>query len=1263
MTPFPLTREQQGLWVEWKLSTQGISYNTCVQATLDGPVDPELFSHAIATVIARYQLLHGYCTEQQGEPVIALSAEPYSKNIVDVCDVSEGAEQETPASRARALAILNRKRDAAINLGEFPLVRSALVRSSAQRWYFIGVVPHIISDGYSAVFILQAISKIYNDGIDQPQPDAETERKDWSDYLQWRAEVPQQKHSDARDYWRDALRGAEHFTPISQRQAPATDTLGRRRYFSLDGDVTKRLGKLAFAQRTSLFSSLAALYAAFLYRRTDQQDILIAHPVDLRPPGYRDAFGFYVNIVPLRVDLSERPSFAELVRRIGATRRASKKHLHLPSLDIITAKRTDDPAFDGRLTNVSMGQTVSRFQGLTLDGIHCEPLDNDMIHVRDDLSLMYEVSETHIGLWFEYRQSQFSETDIDAMVGQMERLINAIDADPEQPIDAIDIVGNDEQQRLLANARGPKIKPAANTWNDAFQAVCRSHPTQIALQVERDGELLELSYQQLNAAAEQLHQQISVNDANVVVLLDRSPEQIVALLAILRSGNAYVPVDVSQPPARIAAIIADCNAARLITSAAALTELEESLGQSFQALHQPFDFAAALSANTIAPPAATAAGSNPAAEQLAYIIYTSGSTGTPKGVAVSHGAMQQRMAWLQHAFPLTAANRMLCNTSYAFDVSVAEMFWPLASGATLTLTDPDQSRDFRYMRDLIERRSVTTTALVPSALAALLEGPEAKRQLASLELVLAAGEALPLKLAQRFYQHCSAALVNVYGPTEATIYATCKAVAPTDQDITIGSAIANTEAYVLSSGLALTPQGGIGQLTLAGPGLAAGYLNQPELTAQRFVDHPYGAGRLYLTGDRARVLASGEIEFLGRSDDQIKLRGYRIELGDIAVALSAIDDITDAAVIIQQATVGNSQRASLIAYYSTRAASEPDSQWLREQLARQLPGYMIPNQFVAVASVPRLASGKLDRQRLPVDATPMDRGAAPNSAVEKAMATAWARALGVSADSIGLDSHFFELGGDSLLLIGLISELEQQGLYLDVHELFEHPTIATAAPLVRTEQAIVVDQTPVVGTWPALARHRKLLSDGFSKPEHWNRCIVVRFDRHLDAEALQASLNAIVAHHDGLRLTFEQGPQGPLMTHHAVADVPATVAHLDLTGTDIATRTARETEFLNALNASFKLHMAPLFKLAMIDTEVQSTVAIISHHLLIDMRSCQILMEDLLSGYQLAVSHRTIRLPAKTTSVGALSEALHGAIDKQWHREELPYWSAQLSGA
>lgn len=1253
MAPFPLTREQQGLWVEWKLSAQGISYNTCVQATLDGPVDPERFSHAIGTVVARYQLLHGYCTEQDGTPVIALAAEPYS---MDIIDVSEGSATETATARQRALAILNRKRDAAINLGAFPLVRAALVRAAAERWYFIGVVPHIISDGYSAVFILQAISKIYNDGIDAAQPEDEHDRKDWSDYLQWRAEVPAQKHTDARDYWRSALHGADHLTAVTSKDASATDTLGRRRYFEVDAEVNKRLGKLAFAQRTSLFSSLAALYAAFLHRRTDETDIIIAHPVDLRPPGFRDAFGFYVNIVPLRVDLRDRPSFAELVRRIGATRRASKKHLHLPSLDIIAAKRAEDPSFDGRLTNVSMGQTVSRFQGLTLDGIVSEPLDNDMIHVRDDLSLMYEITETHLGLWFEYRQSQFSEADIDAMVDQMQRLIAAVVHDPDQPIDAIDVLAPQERSRLLAIAQGPQLSPTYPTWIEQFEHTCRKHPDQQALLFEQHGATHSVSYRQLHDAAEQLSKAIGGRDQCVVLLLDRSPEQIIALLAVMRSGNAYVPVDLAQPPVRIAAIVEDCQAAHVICSAATLSMQDPNVQQR----HLPVTLEALLDPAE-APDPQRHVPPIPTPDQRAYVIYTSGSTGTPKGVEVTHHALQQRLAWLQEEFPLTAGTRVLCNTSYAFDVSVAEMLWPLACGATLTLTDPNLSRDLRYVGALIERQKIAAAAMVPAALNALLEAPDAAQQLSSLRRLLVAGEALPLSLAQRFYQICSGALINVYGPTEGTIYATRKRVDKSDEHITIGTAIANTQAYVLSPGLALTPAGATGELCLGGPGLASGYLHQPELTAARFVDNPYAHGQLYRTGDRARLLASGEIEFLGRKDEQIKLRGYRIELGDITVALNRIAGIEDAAVIVQSQAQDNSSRDMLVAYYSGADRSAVE---LREALCDALPGYMIPNRFVRLDAIPRLPSGKLDRHQLPID-TPADTSQSrqPHSPTEQAMARAWANALGLTVDQISMDSHFFELGGDSLLLIGLVSELEQQNLYIEVHELFEHPTIATAAPLVRTEQAIAVDQAPVTGTWPALARHRKLLSDGFVKPQHWNRCILVRFDRHLDPDALQASLGAIVAHHDGLRLTFHASDQGPLLTHHAVDAVPARLQRLDLTGVEASLQSTQETAYLNQLNGSFELHQAPLFQLALIDTETQSTVAIVSHHLLIDMRSCQILMEDLLHAYQMAVSHRRIRLPSKTTSIGAYSEALHGQIDAQWQRDELPYWIEQLRHA
>ncbi|MEM6545401.1 MAG: AMP-binding protein, partial [Pseudomonadota bacterium] len=1004
-----------------------------------------------------------------------------------------------------------------------------------------------------------------------------------------------------------------------------------------------------------------------------------------------------------------QPSFSDLVERVGKTRRADRKHHHLPSLDIVQAKRQVQSDFDGRLTNVSMGETVSRFQGMSMEGIESMGVDNDVIDVRDDLSLMYEVAEDRIGLWIEYRNSAFDEAEIDKLVARLQKLVAAIQQDPERPIAEIDILEPGEREQIVAAGDGgPLTVSEANTdvftaatLAEAFARSAAKHgdapavffrssdaDSQKGREVEQQA-TQQLSYRELEqrvrAYAALLRNDIGATSKPIAICLPRSPQQLIALLATMASGHSYVPLDPSIPNARALAILQDCGALHLITTPELSSIFNGWTGTQ-------------IAAPEVSPLGGQSPG-EPKAEQAiqpanahAYVIYTSGSTGLPKGVRVSHRAVLQRLAFLQSEYALTPSDRMLTNTSYTFDVSVAEIFWPLLAGASLVMAEEEESRDPRALRQLISTHGVSCTCIVPSALTGLLtagglassvelepsaglnEEPSAglgtepsaglgkaslsvTDALASLRLVLVAGEALPQTLAHDFHTLCDGRMVNLYGPTEGTIYASATDIDPITSDITIGKAIAATQLYIINSATQLQPFGTEGELAIGGDALAEGYLGREELNLERFQPNPFATGRIYKTGDRARMRPDGVVEYLGRADAQVKLRGFRIELGEIEHLLREHAAVSDAAVLVDD----GGSRKQLLAYYE--GAPVPGSE-LRGFLESRVPSYMVPNRIERIQDgIPRLPSGKLNRGALPktTDGAPISI-TAPRTEREKSVAECWAKVLDVPTAQIGLESNFFELGGDSLLLISLVCELEAKGLFVEVHELFDNPTVAGSLPFLQQEQEYSSNQSPVIGSYPALARHRKLFADGFAHPAHWNRCILIDFHRLLDQDALQEAANAVSAHHDGLRLSFHEQNGDISFRFHPPGAMETTLSYLDLSALPAEVREKKKYGLLNELNESFDLAKPPLIKIAMIDDERRSTVALIVHHLLIDMRSCQVLLEDLLSSYQAAISHRSVRLPRKTSSLAEWTQALHAHIDQQWKQEELSYWQHELAG-
>jgi len=1256
-TTLPLTREQEALWVEWKLSPVGNSYNTCIQMRLEGELSVPRFRRAIADVVAKFDLLRAYCVEVDDRPMLQLAQAPFE---LDVVDLTDGTTTETPGRHRQAITELQRRRDAAIDLKTFPLIRAALVQTAPQTFYFIGVVPHIISDGYAAVAILEAISTAYNDGTAGLRTAYPDDQRGWQDYLRLRADQPAAERQAAAKHWQEVLDGAQHIVPIChtarQLEAGLADTRGARYFLSFGIERLKRFNRLARSRRTSVFAVFAALYATLLYRQTSQTDLIIVFPVNVRPPGFRQTFGLFVNMLPLRLDLSGNPTFAELVEQIGQRRREDKPHQHLPGLDIVRARREQVSGFDGRLSNVSMGQTVSRFRGLDIPGVHCTALDNDAIHVRDDLSLMYEVGEVQVGLWLEYRTSAFTAAEVAHMAERLLRIVEAADADPNVRIGSIPLLDHAAEQAVLDLGRGPQwpVTPAAyGSW---FESCARRHAERIAI----DDDAQAITYAELERWSRHLAARLSIRPGPVAIVMDRSPAQLVTLLAALRSGAPYVPLMPNQGAVRLDAILEELQPAWLVSEPELLTRLR----LDWRAIHltpatRPPE---PLSTDTDEPDRV-----DPTAP--AYVIYTSGSTGTPKGVQVSHAALAYRLDWLTTEFPLQPGEAVLQNTSFAFDVSVAEILWPLTAGAKLVLSEPRQARDPGYLRKLIERHRISTVLMVPSALRTLLpESAHERSRLGCVRRILCAGEPLNHGLAEDVLSATNAKLFNVYGPTEAVIYATCREILPTDRAITIGRPIAHTSVAVVNDHLCLQPIGVPGELCIGGPGLADGYWQQPGMTRASFIEGVIDGGRWYRTGDRVCLSADGELTFLGRSDGQIKLRGHRIELGEIEHVLRSQPGVTDAVVMATPPTGGGPQQ--LIAWASCadrRADGAPPpghclaaGHW-RKTLGRQLPDYMIPNRLLWLLELPRLPSGKLDAARLPaLESVRITADDTPMNDQERAAATIWAEVLGIPLSAINRHSNFFELGGDSLMLIALSTRLGRIGLYLDVAELFEQPTIAGAIPLARTEPRELIDQSPVQGNFPLLPRQRKFFADGFAYPAHWNRSFVVSFSSLVNAEALQCSLEAVMRHHDILRASFPVIEHRRCMRVHAASEAVLPLRRYDLTGVGHADRRGHVIRYLDDLNANLDLAAPPLLRAVLFEEEERATLGLVIHHLLIDMRSCQILLEDLADAYRAQVSHRPQHLPARTTSAAEWSERLEQMVDRHWQADEVPFWARQL---
>lgn len=1215
---YPLTRQQQGLWVEWKRDPNDISYNTCVQVEMEGELDVERFKSSASSAVEHFDMLRSYLVEEDLKPFLAFGEEKYELPFSDFSD----GEVESDELRQKAIKILDKIRLEPIPLDKYPLVNAHLVKTAKNKFYFIGVVPHLISDGVSAVMFLQSLSACYNHGKEFLKENFAHEDTRWPDYLKLCDEkFPKEKLDEAHEYWAHNLANVSHKVDIGNKPCNRQSNLGLRFKFDSSLEVFGQLRKIARANKTGLFSVISASLAAFISRYYAPEDMVIGYPVNLRPAGYRNAFGFYVNVLPLKIGFDKGDSFNDLVRKSHEQRKKDKEFQYLPSIDIIRSKRKVDSSFDGQMFNVSMAETVSRLQNLDLENIKSTSLDNETIEIKDDLSLIYEVREDGISFWFEYLKEIFDESQIADMAKNFTKLLENMAANPDGAISGFDIV----EDFIVSEGEAEESKGLDII--SEFKKVVKANGVKEALIFNNQ----KISYHDLDERSDSLAKYLALNvdksEKFIALVLPYSVERIVAMLAVLKAGFAYIPVEEDTPLERVKTIIEDSGAKNLVS----LKKIDAGANNI-------------VLGDLLLEKGAFEAVKN----ELAYVIYTSGSTGKPKGVLVEQDKVVSRINWLKKEFKLSPKEKVLQSTSYSFDVSVAEIFWPLLSGATLVILDEEKRKDFRYQAELIDGHKITAACMVPSAISALLKAVDKDLP---FKYLLSAGEAMSRDLVNEYYKYGrDGSLYNVYGPTEAVIYASFKPICKSDK-ITIGKAIDNTKLYVLNDELKIQPKNAVGELCIGGDGLALGYLNRDDLTKEKFVDNPYGKGKLYRTGDLVSFNDDLEVKYFGRIDSQVKIRGYRIEIGEIEAKLLEIKQIKEAVVFVNE----NSQIVGAIV-----VDGDIDDLGIKKYLAKFLPSYMVVQFLVRFDELPKLDSGKINKRQLQnacrdkiLDVNVSKELIKPKSEKEKIMAKIWSDVLRVKLDVVGVNSNFFELGGDSLMIIELECLAEKSGIYLDVNSIFKDPTILGLLENASDKPLKKFNQEMVEGRLGLLPRQVKFFEDGFKKPHQWSRCVVVESKKAVDINKFRESLKEVMDHHDALRISFEQG----FANNHG--SIEAMINVYDFSDKKLCDDLTKET--LNKELASFDIAKAPLIKVVYLKFKKHFRIALIVHHLLLDMRSTRIILEDLMMNFMSKVQGQKFEFGYKTSSVGdylgKLNEHLEGDFE-----DEINYWSSELEG-
>lgn len=1028
---FPASFFQESLWLHDQLQPGLAVYTIPCCFRLRGLLHVNILEQVLHTLVQRHETLR--TTFQVFEEQLVQVVSPILSIPLQVLDFRNLAQAEQEAEVQRLItAEVQRPFD--LTCG--PLLRTTLLQLATEEHILLLTIHHIIFDEWSIRVLYKELAALYTAFMhDQPSPLLELPIQ-YADFAVWQRQWLQgEVLATQLSYWRQQLSGAPTLLELpTDHLRPAIQTFrGAQQRFVLSQKLANALKEFTRRKGITLFIMLLSAFEVLLYRYTNQTNIVIGSPIANRDrSGMEGLIGFFLNMLVLRTDLSENPSFEEVLKRVGEVALGAYAHQDLPFEKLVEQLNPERNMSYNPLFQVLF--TLQSNPPLTFDlpGLHLQLVEAKTETAKFDLSLILKDTEQGlIGTW-EYSTELFEAATISRMTGHFQTLLEGIIVNPEQLISNLPLLTATERQQMLVEWNATQTSyPKDQCIHQLFEEQVERTPKAVAVIFEDQ----HLTYQQLNRRANQLAhylQKLGVGpDVLVGLCVERSLDMVVGLLGILKAGGAYVPLDPGFPAERLIFMLEDAQVSILVTQQRLSGHL---LSPQAKVVCLDTDQAMlAQQSETNLLPTATSA-------HLAYVIYTSGSTGRPKGVQIIHQAVINFLLSMRQRPSLRAEDTLLAITTFSFDIAVLELFLPLVVGARVVIANSDVVLDGTALMETLSRTRTTVMQATPVTWRILLA---AGWQGSPHFKILCGGEALSLELAQQLLPR-SASLWNLYGPTETTIWSSICQIKAEDKVVTIGRPIANTQLYILDVQLQLVPIGVPGQLYIGGDGLALGYLNRPELTAERFIPHPFSddpGALLYKTGDLARYQADGTIEHLGRLDFQVKLRGFRIELGEIEVLLNQHPAVQNSIVTHQEDIPGDSR---LIAYLTLKQGHTPSVSDLRSHLRKKLPDYMVPSAFLIIDALPVTPNGKVDRRALPkvegLRAALETAFVAPQTESERTIATIWQEVLGIK--KVGMQDNFFDLGGNSLLLAQIHRKLQTMlKRTIALLELFEYPTV------------------------------------------------------------------------------------------------------------------------------------------------------------------------------------------------------------------------------
>ncbi|MDJ0603596.1 non-ribosomal peptide synthetase, partial [Microcystis sp. M53602_WE12] len=1264
-TELPLSFAQQRLWFLDQLQPNSALYNIPMVLYFRGNLNQKALEQSLREICNRHEVLRTNFVTIDGQPTQIIQTTRETISVVDLQDLPIHEQEE------KTEQLKQKQATQTFDLAKESLIRITLVVLSETEHLLLVCMHHIISDGWSIEVFIHELTSLYNAYTQNHPANLAPLPIQYADFALWQKQWLQGDVLQSQlNYWQNQLTAAPPLLSLpTDHPRPAVQSfVGTQQEFSLSPKLSQALTELSRQQGVTLFMTLLAAFDALLYRYTGSSDILVGTPIANRNRGEIEGLiGFFVNTLVMRTDLSDNPSFSQLLTRVREVTMDAYAHQDLPFEMLVEALQPERDLSHTPLFQVAFVLQNTPKSEIAMTGLTVTDLPPENTTAKFDLTLaMVNTDDGLKGVW-EYNTDLFESSTIERLSGHFLNLLGGIAANPQARISQLPLLTESETNQLLIEWNNTQVDyPEYKCIHQLFEEQVKRTPDAVAVVCSQQ----QLTYNELNCRANQLAhylRKLGVKpDELVGICLERSLDMIVGLLGILKAGGAYLPLDPDYPSERLQFAIADAQLSLLLTQEGLIDKLPEH-----QAPLILLDrFTEELNQNSQDNLTGVVTANN-----LANLIYTSGSTGKPKGVMVEHRGLFNLAQAQIKTFNVQSNSRLLQFASLNFDASIWEIILSMGAGATLYLDSKDALMPGLPLMGILKDYGITHIILPPSALAALpLE------EIPELQTIIVGGEACSEELIKQWATGRN--FFNAYGPTETSVCATVEKWTDETLKVTIGRPIANTQIYILDSHLQPVPIGVPGELHIGGMGLARGYLNRPELTQEKFIPNPFEKdevipptplnkggnepSKLYKTGDLARYLPDGKIEYLGRIDNQVKLRGFRIELGEIESLLNQNEAVQSSCVIVREDNLGDKR---LVAYVVPQPEINLTINEIRQFLRAKLPDYMVPTAFILLDAFPLTPNGKIDRRALPVpDLQSQGEYIAPRNPIEEKMAQIWGDVLKLKRVSI--EDNFFELGGHSLLATQVISRLQETfEIVVPLRYLFESPTIAQLSAVILKElqtglglklPSIVPvnreDDIPLSWAQERLWFVNQLEGESGA----YTIDLTMRLRGNLNVKALEKAFQAIIQRHEPLRTQFKLKDNKPIQAIDP--NVTFTLPVVNLQNLSHSEQQVKNL-LLAAASEPFDLESGSVLRVNLLQVKTEEYVLLLAiHHIAADGWSIGVLIDELSVYYRSFCTGTKADLP--TLSIQYADFALW---QRQWLTNEvldrqLSYWKQQLTG-